>query len=189
MTWWQRLSQGLVEFLQGLERQVAEPAQPAQPAPAATGEADPRAALIEACVIARQFEGLYLRPYLDPVGIPTLGYGATFYEDGVRVSLTDSPITRERAEQLLRWEMTKCVDTALRLCPQLRQWGTRPTAAIADFTFNLGSGRLSASTLRKAIAANDPAWAKRELMRWVYAGGKVLRGLVRRRTAECTLIG
>lgn len=146
-------------------------------------------ALLTAARLARRFEGLYLRPYLCPAGVPTIGYGSTFYEDGVRVSLADAPITRERAEQLLLWELGKCVATARRLCPMLNLWGDDAIAAIADFTFNLGSGNLSASTLRRRIAEDDQDGAKRELMRWVRARGRVLKGLVNRRAAECVLIG
>ena len=56
-----------------------------------------------AAALARMFEGLYLSPYLCPAGVPTLGYGATYYEDGTRVTLSDPAITRERAEELLLW--------------------------------------------------------------------------------------
>ena len=49
-----------------------------------------------------QFEGLYLRPYLCPAGVPTIGVGCTSYLDGRRVTLNDPPITREHALILLR---------------------------------------------------------------------------------------
>jgi lysozyme len=146
-------------------------------------------AAVIAALLARPFEGLYLRPYIDPVGIPTVGYGATFYEDGVRVTLKDPPITRERAEELLQWEMCKCVREAYRLCPVLYLWGEQAVAAIADFAFNCGTGALAASTLRRRIAADMHAEAKAELMKWVRGGGRVLPGLVKRRAAECALIG
>ena len=54
-----------------------------------------------AAALARRFEGLYLTPYLCPAGVPTIGYGATYYEDGTRVTLHDPKITRARAEALL----------------------------------------------------------------------------------------
>ena len=145
--------------------------------------------LLAAAALARRFEGFYPRPYLCPAGVPTIGFGATFYENGVRVSLKDAPITRERAEALLLWELRRCRIAVIRLCPQLLLWGDGALAALLDFTFNLGSGNLSASTLRRAIAADDMAWAKRELMRWVRGSGRVLPGLVKRRAAECALIG
>jgi lysozyme len=60
----------------------------------------------------------------------------------------------------------------------------RRLAAIVDFTFNLGAGRLQASTLRRQINQRDWPAAASELSRWVYGGGKVLPGLVTRREAE-----
>lgn len=149
---------------------------------------------VDTLVIARtlciMFEGVYLRPYLCPAGIPTIGVGSTRYENGVRVTLADPPITRARAEELLMWELrTECLPRVLKLCSNLNAWGPGPVAAIVDFTFNLGSGNLAASTLRRKILANDREGTKAELMRWVRGGGRVLPGLVKRRQAEAKLIG
>ena len=52
------------------------------------------AAVQIASVLCRRFEGLFLRPYLCPAGVPTIGYGATYYRDGRRVKLSDPAITR-----------------------------------------------------------------------------------------------
>lgn len=140
--------------------------------------------------LCRVFEGLYLRPYLCPANVPTIGFGTTRYESGVRVTLADPPIIRERAEDLLLWELKKaCLPQVLRLCPNLPEWGPSAVAALVDFTYNLGAGNLAASTLRKRILADDLQGAKAELMKWVRGGGKVLPGLMRRRAAECALIG
>lgn len=135
------------------------------------------------------FEGVYLKPYLCPASVPTIGVGTIRYENGVRVTLADPPITKERAEELLLWELRKCVQQVLRLCPNLPSWGDKSVAAIVDFTYNLGAGNLAASTLRKRILADDQEGAKIELMKWTRGGGRVLSGLVRRRGAECALIG
>lgn len=136
------------------------------------------------------FEGLYLRPYLCPAGIPTIGIGTTRYENGVRVTLADPPITRKRAEELLMWELRQeCLPRVLKLCSKLPFWGPGAVAAIVDFTFNLGSGNLAASTLRRKIEGNDLEGAKAELLKWVRGGGKVLPGLVKRRQAEAKLLG
>ena len=53
-----------------------------------------------AAALARRFEGCYLSPYLCPAGVPTIGYGATYYEDGAAVMLRDAPITREGLSQV-----------------------------------------------------------------------------------------
>ena len=134
------------------------------------------------------FEGMYLKPYLCPAGVPTIGVGSTFYEDGVRVSLKDPPITRERAMQLLEFELRKCLPAVSRLCPELGSWGDAATGAILDFAYNCGTGALSASTLRRRINEDDPQGARAELSKWIRGGGRVLPGLVRRRAAEAALL-
>ena len=48
-------------------------------------------------------EGVILHPYLDTKGIPTIGVGNTFYEDGSKVKMTDPPITKERAMELFKY--------------------------------------------------------------------------------------
>lgn len=135
------------------------------------------------------FEGCYLKPYLCPANVPTIGVGSTFYENGTRVSLADPAISRERAMALLEWELNHCLPKVRRLCPALKDWGEQATGAILDFAFNCGTGALQSSTLRKRINADDLDGAKTELMRWVRGGGKVLPGLVRRRAAEIALLG
>ncbi len=140
-----------------------------------------------AAALARRFEGCYLRPYLCPAGVPTIGYGATYYEDGARVTLFDPPITRERAEQLLLWMVrTRYLPDVIRLCPGIDD--PLRLAAIIDFTFNLGAGNLGASTLRRRVNAGRWDDVPAELRKWVRAGGRVLPGLVRRREAEVVLI-
>lgn len=61
-------------------------------------------------------------------------------------------------------------------------------AAIVDFTFNLGAGRLQTSTLRRRVNQRDWKAAAHELRRWVYGGGQVLPGLVARREPEAALL-
>lgn len=140
-----------------------------------------------AAALARRFEGLYLTPYLCPAGVPTIGFGATYYEDGTRVQLIDPPITRERAETLLLWMVrTKYLPPVLRLCPGVDT--PERLAALIDFTFNLGAGNLQVSTLRRKVNAGDWGAVPDELKKWNKAGGRVLRGLVIRRQAEADLI-
>jgi lysozyme len=72
----------------------------------------------------------------------------------------------------------------LRYCPVLATEPEGRLAAIVDFTFNLGAGRLQTSTLRRRINQRDWRAVGLELRRWIYGGGKVLPGLVNRRAAE-----
>lgn len=137
--------------------------------------------------LCKQFEGLYLKPYLCPANVATIGFGSTRYEDGRRVTLADPPITKARAEELLMWEINRvCVPAVKRSCPELKE--PKKLAALLDFTFNLGSGNLHSSTLRKKINAEDWDAAQIELAKWVRGGGRVLPGLVKRRTAEAALL-
>ncbi len=140
-----------------------------------------------AAALCRRFEGLYLRPYLCPAGVPTIGYGATFYEDGTRVTLKDPAITRERAEALLLWHLLNVYLPAVAtLCPEVDD--AERLAALIDFTFNLGAGNLRASTLRRKVNAGQWDEVPDQLMRWNKAGGQVLRGLTLRREAEAAMV-
>lgn len=140
-----------------------------------------------AAALARRFEGFYPQPYLCPAGVPTIGYGATYYEDGTRVTLRDPAISRERADALLRWHVRNVYLPAVRrLCPSVKHAGL--LAALIDFAFNLGAGNLRISTLRKKVNAQEWDALATEFRKWNKAGGKVLRGLVMRREAEISLL-
>jgi lysozyme len=140
-----------------------------------------------AAALARRFEGLYLKPYLCPAGIPTIGYGATYYDDGRKVTLGDAPITKERADSLLLWMVrTVYMPAVVGMCPKVDT--PERMAALIDFTFNLGVGRLRSSTLRRCVNAGDWASVPGELMKWNRGGGRVLAGLTKRRQAEIALI-
>lgn len=145
------------------------------------------AALPVALALMRRFEGFYPKPYVCPAGVPTIGYGNTYYESGDRVALTDPPISRERAEALLLWAVrTVYLPQVLRLCPGLDN--PDRLAALIDFTYNLGGSNLKASTLRKRVNSGDWDAVPEELRKWNKAGGRVLRGLTIRREAEAQLI-
>ena len=144
-------------------------------------------ALRVALALMRRFEGFYPQPYLCPAGVPTIGYGATYYEDGTRVTLSDPPVSRERAEALLLHTVNAVyLPQVLRLCPGLDH--PDRLAALIDFAYNLGGSALKVSTLRKRVNARDWDAVPSELRKWNRAGGRVLRGLMIRREAEAALI-
>ena len=134
-----------------------------------------------------RFEGLYLRPYLCPAGVPTIGLGSTRYADGRRVALTDPPITTEHA-----WLLAVCqlraeyLPAVLRLCPGAQSFDQ--VAALLDFAYNLGLGALAGSTLRRRVNAGDWPGAQHEIKQWTQGGGRTLRGLVIRRAAEAAML-
>ena len=141
--------------------------------------------------LARRFEGFERKvrrgveitaiPYLCPAGFWTIGYGHLCAQD-------HPPITQDEAEAYLAQDLVKALYATLRYCPLLATEPDTRLAAIVDFTFNLGAGRLQTSTLRRRINQRDWAAASQELLRWIYGGGKVLPGLVARREAEVLLL-
>jgi len=140
--------------------------------------------------LAKRFEGFHrvpkdapdrAHPYLCPAGFWTIGYG----------HLCDAqhpPITVVDGEAYLARDLNTALTATLRYCPVLATEPESRLAAIVDFTFNLGGGRLQTSTLRRRVNQRDWAAAAKELQRWIYGGGRVLPGLVARRGAEALLI-
>lgn len=124
----------------------------------------------------KEMEGLRLEAYRDVAGVPTIGYGHT---KGVRMG---DRISQYWADDLLRRDLHEAEDgvNALGVAKTQGQFD-----ALVSFVFNLGIERLEGSTLLRRIRDGDAVEAIRsEFMRWVYAGGKRLRGLERRRAWE-----
>jgi len=140
---------------------------------------------IELC---KKFEGFRANPYICPAGVPTIGYGSTYYPDKRKVTMNDSPVDKALAEWMLKHELEHTyLPGAIRLCPGLIRHPQKLNA-IVDFCYNLGVGRLQTSTLRRRINAEDWQGAAEELGKWVRGGGRVLPGLVSRRNAEIQFI-
>jgi lysozyme len=136
--------------------------------------------------LIKRFEGLKLKPYNCPASIPTIGYGNTYYPSGAKVKLTDPAITKEKAEELLKFLLTsyeKGVDSFCRDDINQNQFD-----ALTSFAYNVGVGNLQKSTLIKKVNKNpsDPT-IRAEFMKWNKGGGKVLLGLTKRRQAEADL--
>ena len=136
-------------------------------------------ASVDAYELIKQFEGLRLEAYLCPAGIWTIGYGHT---SGVS---PNSFITIQEADEYLHRDVATIemqlnkLNLILRQC----QWD-----AIISFVFNVGIGNFKASTLLAKIRINpDDNSIIDEFLRWVYANGKVMRGLQKRRLTEMKL--
>lgn len=144
-------------------------------------------ALEQVIELCQRFEGVRLRPYLCPAGVPTIGVGSTRYEDGTPVTLADPPITWERAFVLLRTTLARdYLPAVLELCPGIDT--PKRLAALTDFAYNCGIGALKSSTMRRRVNAGDWGAVPAELAKWVKGGVRVLQGLVKRREAEAGLI-
>lgn len=134
--------------------------------------------------LIRRFEGLRLKPYKCPAGVPTIGYGTTS-----GVTMETPAITPELAEELMRKDAEKFALAVIKLSPVLGlPWHNDRLCAIADFSYNLGTGRYKISTLRKKVEEGDWEEAAEQLHKWVYGGGRKLPGLVARRAAEAALL-
>lgn len=140
--------------------------------------------------LAKRFEGFHrvpktdpgrAHPYICPAGYWTIGYGHL-------CDATHLPITEAEAEVYLARDLQMALAATLRYCPVLATETEGRLAAIVDFTFNLGAGRLQTSTLRRRVNQRDWVAAGQELRRWVFGGGRALPGLVARREAEAALM-
>lgn len=136
--------------------------------------------------LIKQFEGFSSKPYLCPAKICTIGYGATFYQNGKKVTMADKPITEKEAIELLKFMLARfeqyvdsyCVDTLTQ----------NQFDALVSFCYNVGPANLKASTLLKKVNANpNDETIREEFRKWNKGGGKVLKGLTRRREAEANL--
>ncbi len=141
-----------------------------------------------AAELCRRYEGYRAKPYLCPAGVPTIGYGSTYYADKRKVALEDPPMEEGAARALLMVELEHTyLPGVLRNCPVLAT-NEKRCNAIVDYAYNLGVGRLQTSTLKRKINAQDWDGVQEQLMLWTKGGGKVLPGLVARRKAECLLV-
>ena len=136
--------------------------------------------------LIKTFEGFKSAPYKCPAGIPTIGYGATFYPNDKKVTMTDKALTETESVELLKHMLVsfeKYVDSYCRDDINQNQFD-----ALVSFAYNLGPANLKSSTLLKKVNANPADESiKLEFMKWVKAGGKTLKGLVARREAESKL--
>jgi lysozyme len=129
----------------------------------------------------KQCEGLRLKAYRCPAGVPTIGYGST---KGVRMGMV---ITAAEAEGRLLCDLEQFENyvNSLNVCKTQGQFD-----ALVDFCFNLGNWRLASSTLLKYIKAKMPtSEIQKQFLIWNKSGGKVLRGLTIRREWEAKRYG
>jgi len=129
--------------------------------------------------LIKDFEGCILQTYDDGVGVLTIGYGHT---QGVTWGQT---ITQLQAEEILKQDLNyfeKSVTDLVKVPLTDNQF-----AALVSFTFNVGVGALTESTLLRSLNQSKYQTAADQFLRWVNGGGKEMAGLVRRREAERTL--
>jgi lysozyme len=137
--------------------------------------------------LIKEFEGIRLGAYLCSAGVPTIGYGSTYYSDKTKVKMGDRLKDAAEAETLLAITVQSFENNVTALVNGT-QLTTNQFNALVSFAFNLGTAALAKSTLLKKVKANpnDPSIAI-EFAKWVNAAGVKLEGLVRRRKAEAEL--
>lgn len=140
--------------------------------------------------LIKKYEGFRNFPYFCPAGIATIGWGNTFYEDGTSVKITDPPIERGRANELLKGIISIYEDKVnVLVTSKLNQ---NQFDALVCFAYNQRSGAFERSTLLKRVNANpNDEDISYQFKRWNKARLNgvltVLKGLKRRRSEEAYL--
>jgi lysozyme len=136
-------------------------------------------------LLIEEYEGIKLKAYRCPKGIPTIGIGSTRYDDGRKVKLGDE-ISLDYAEVLYEREVDKVRKEIDQLViPNLNK---NQEDALVSFAYNVGITAFKSSTLLEKVNKDPRSNSiKREFMKWTTSGGRRLKGLVKRRKAEVDL--
>ena len=129
-----------------------------------------------------ELEGVVLNPYKDSVGIPTIGIGSTYYEDGTKVKMTDKAITKERAIQLAK-NVVKSFEARVNKSILLPMTQNQFDAMVL-LCYNIGESSFARSSVVRNFNAGNLQKAADSFLLWNKAGGKVSKGLVNRRKKE-----
>ena len=144
--------------------------------------------------LIKHFEGVTFKPYMCSGNVWTIGCGHAMYPEQLRLKLADRAKfdlkpednrtwTKEEVDDLLRYDLQRFERGVLRLLGTVS-----PTQsefdALVSFSFNLGLGTFQRSTVRSAFIRGDKTRAGEVLLKYCRAGGRVLKGLQRRRMAE-----
>ena len=140
--------------------------------------------------LIKEFEGFRSEPYLCPAGVPTIGFGATFWEDNTKVTLNDSPITEERGEELLKFHLQYFYGMQESSIPYFSQMKEGQKGCLLSFSFNVGAsyyGNSGFSTLTYCLSEQRWDDVPDALRLYVNPGTSAEEGLRRRREAEIEL--
>jgi lysozyme len=142
--------------------------------------------------IIKHYESFRSKPYICPAGVPTIGYGCTYYETGKRVTLNDPPITEAQASELLKVIVIGFESSVSRYVKV--ELTDNEFSALVCLVYNIGTlnfaGNMSLNPPRKPstvltrLNLGDKAGAAQAFGMWIKGSGKVLPGLVKRRESE-----
>lgn len=134
--------------------------------------------------LLKELEGCRLKAYKCQGGIPTIGYGSTFYEDDTPVRIGDL-ISSSDAETLLQNTLRSFEDGVARSVTV--PLSGNEFSALVCFAFNVGLGAFRSSSLLRYLNQGNYQSASLEFGKWVIAGGKTSKGLKARREKEKAL--
>ena len=137
----------------------------------------------EGIALIKRFEGLCLTPYRDVAGHWTVGWGHLLEESQV---LQKKSISLEEAEKFFEDDVGRA-EVAVQKAVFCVSLNSNQFSALVSWTFNLGEGALRRSTVLERVRARDFCRVPGEMLRWHFAGGRPVAGLVRRRCAEVLL--
>ena len=132
--------------------------------------------------LIKKYEGCSLSCYLDPIGIPTIGFGSIWDLNHARLRRSHRDITEDEAEYLLKRELLTTENAVARMVTS--SLTENQFSAVCCLVYNVGSGRFRSSTIRMKLNRRQFTDAANEFWKWRRAGGRILRGLVRRRAEE-----
>lgn len=138
--------------------------------------------------LIQEFESFVNAPYLDSARIWTIGYGSTYYPNGKPVTGRDKPITREYAETIQRHVIATDFEPVINelLKKEIASGFINQNMfdAIISLTYNIGVNGFKRSSVLRLLKQGDKQNAADAFLLWNMVGGKVLRGLVKRREKE-----
>ena len=151
-------------------------------------EAPPSVVPPQCLDIIAEFEGFRPTPYLCPAGVATIGYGATYYEDGRKVTMNDSAITEPQGKRMLESMVEKDFWNVLKnTIPYWEEMNDNQRSALTSFAYNLGAHFFGSPGFATVSAClRDHAWDEVPAAFDLYCnpGSSFEAGLRRRREAE-----
>jgi len=132
--------------------------------------------------LIKQFEGFSAKPYRCPAGVPTIGYGSTYYDDGSKVTMDDDYISESDATDLLKKVLTPIEQAVFKLVKQ--KLTQNQFDALVSFAYNVGTTAFKNSTLLRLFNGYNVPGAANEFLKWNKVKGTVVSGLSARREAE-----
>ena len=137
--------------------------------------------------LIKYFEGVRAKPYKCPAGYWTVGVGHLITRSAELPDSWNRELEPNEIDEILKKDLVKFENGVLRLLHP-----KQPTQfefdALVSFSFNLGLGCFQRSTVRSAFKRGDKKRAGEVLLKYCYAGGRKLKGLIRRRIAEHALL-